>query len=127
MTKKNENDEASSFLGKGASFCGKLIFTETVRIDGNFEGEIFGEGTLVIGAKAEIKARIKVVKALISGNVYGYINAKDKVEIHSTGCFFGDMKASRLVIYEGAIFEGSCCMKRGDEEYEAKPSVMAAL
>ncbi len=116
MTKKNENEEVKAFLGRGASFRGKLIFSETVRIDGDYEGDIFGEGTLVIGQGAEIKAQIEVGRALISGNVQGNINAKDKVEIHSTGSFFGDIKAPRLVIHEGAVFEGTSCMPRGGDE-----------
>ena len=41
----NEN----ALLGKGADFQGKLTFEGTVRIDGRFTGEIFSDGTLIIG------------------------------------------------------------------------------
>ena len=33
-----------------------------------------------------------------------------KVEIHSTGRFYGNIHAPALIIEEGAVFEGNCAM-----------------
>ncbi|MDZ4165806.1 MAG: polymer-forming cytoskeletal protein [Smithellaceae bacterium] len=105
-----KDEDVKAFLGKGASFHGKLIFSEAVRIDGDFQGEIFGEGTLVIGEGAEIKAEIDVNKAIINGTVCGCVRAREKVEIHSTGHLSGNIISPKLVINEGAVFEGSSFM-----------------
>ena len=43
--KKSDNEEVRAFLGKGAEFTGKLMFNGSVRIDGDFKGAIFGNGT----------------------------------------------------------------------------------
>lgn len=112
----HKSEEVRAFLGQGASFCGKMIFQEAVRIDGNYEGEIYGEGTLVIGEGATIKAEIRVGKVLISGNVYGHIVATEKVEIFSPGRLWGDIQAACLEIHKGAIFEGNSRMMCGPEE-----------
>ena len=53
--KKKSAEEVRAFLGKGAEFIGKLIFSGAVRIDGDFQGEIFGQGSLVIGEGALVK------------------------------------------------------------------------
>lgn len=118
-----KDEDVKAFLGKGASFQGKLIFSEAVRIDGNFQGEIFGEGTLVIGEGAEIKAEIDVNRAIISGAVSGSIHAREKVEIHATGYLIGNIISPKLVINEGAFFEGSSFMgnrETDDREQESR-------
>jgi cytoskeletal protein CcmA (bactofilin family) len=38
--KKQESEEIKAIFGKGAEFIGKLIFNGSVRIDGDFQGEI---------------------------------------------------------------------------------------
>ena len=39
----------SGLLEKGCEFEGKLTFEGTVRINGKFSGEIFSDGTLIVG------------------------------------------------------------------------------
>jgi cytoskeletal protein CcmA (bactofilin family) len=46
--KKNTIEEVQAVLGKGAKFIGKLIFDGAVRIDGDFQGEIYAQGSLEI-------------------------------------------------------------------------------
>ena len=107
--RKNEN-EVKAFLGKGTEFDGKLMFDGSVRIDGDFKGEILGGGTLVVGEGANIEANVVVDDLLVSGDVRGSIEVKERVEIHSTGRLFGNVKTTVFVIQEGAMFEGDCQM-----------------
>ena len=53
-------DEINAFLGRDTEFEGKLSFKGAVRIDGHFTGEIFTEGTLIVGESAVIKSDIHV-------------------------------------------------------------------
>ena len=46
-------DEINAFLGSGTDYQGKLNFQGAVRIDGNFNGEVESEGTLVVGREAK--------------------------------------------------------------------------
>lgn len=108
--KKQESEEIRAILGKGAEFTGKLIFDGAVRIDGDFHGEIKGQGTLIIGEGALIKANINVKNVYINGEFQGNIEAKDKVHIHSTGKFTGDIHTPVFVIEEGAFFNGKSSM-----------------
>jgi cytoskeletal protein CcmA (bactofilin family) len=104
--KKKEVEEIKAFLGQGAEFIGKLIFNGSVRIDGSFQGEIFGEGSLVVGEGAMIKANIAVKSIYISGDVQGDIDVKEKINIHSKGKFSGDVRTPVFIMEEGAIFNG---------------------
>jgi cytoskeletal protein CcmA (bactofilin family) len=108
--KKKEVEEIKAFLGQGAEFIGKLIFNGSVRIDGNFQGEIFGQGSLVVGKGALVKADIAVKSIYISGDVQGNIDVKEKINIHSTGKFSGDVQTPVFIMEEGALFDGTSHM-----------------
>jgi cytoskeletal protein CcmA (bactofilin family) len=114
--KKKKDDEIKAFLGKGAEFTGKLIFSGAVRIDGDFSGEIFGEGTLVVGEGAHIEADINVASIIISGDVHGQIECKERIEIYPPGRVLGNIKAPRLIMKEGAVFEGTSRMDSSKSE-----------
>lgn len=113
---EKKNSDIKAFLGKGSEFEGKLTFREAVRIDGNFKGEITSTDTLIIGSDAVIKAEIDVGSAVISGNVEGEIRAREKLELHPPARVYGVIKTPKLVILEGAVFEGSCQMINIEED-----------
>ena len=110
--KKKEVEEIKAFLGQGAEFIGKLIFNGSVRIDGSFQGEIYGQGSLVVGEGAMIKANIAVKSIYISGDVQGDIEVKEKINIHSKGKFSGNVHTPAFIMEEGATFDGTSHMAR---------------
>jgi cytoskeletal protein CcmA (bactofilin family) len=110
MFGKKKHEDIVAFLGKGSEFTGKFIFSGTVRIDGSFNGEIFGDGTLAVGEEARITADINTGSVMISGKVKGQIAAKEKIGISATGRFSGALKTPVLAIEEGALFDGTASM-----------------
>lgn len=100
----------SGLLEKGCEFEGKLTFEGTVRINGRFIGEIFSEGTLVVGEGASVEGKIDVGSILIHGEVGGSVKAQDRIEMHTPAIVEAEITAKTLVIDEGVIFEGSCTM-----------------
>jgi cytoskeletal protein CcmA (bactofilin family) len=118
--KKKEVEEIKAFLGQGAEFIGKLIFNGSVRIDGSFQGEIFGEGSLVVGEGAMIRANIAVKSVYISGDVQGDIDVKEKINIHSKGKFSGNVRTPVFIMEEGAVFDGRSHMAQITEKNDAR-------
>jgi len=119
--KEKEEEEIRAFLGKGAEFNGKLMFNGSVRIDGDFKGSIFGNGTLVIGEGAEIEADIRVDSVMVSGEMRGQIDVKKIIRIYSTGKVTGDLNTPVFSVEEGAFFEGTCHMIRSDAGVHTLP------
>jgi cytoskeletal protein CcmA (bactofilin family) len=119
--KKREEEEIRAFLGKGAEFTGKLMFNGSVRIDGDFKGSIFGNGTLVIGEGAEIEADIRVDSVMVSGEMRGQIDVKKIIRIYSTGKMMGDLNTPVFSVEEGAFFEGTCHMTHNEAEVHTLP------
>ena len=113
---KKSKDEINAFLGRDTEFEGKFSFTGAVRVDGKISGEIFSNGTLIVGESAVINSQIRVADIIISGEVHGDIFAERKIEITVPGKLFGNIKTPKLVLEEGVIFEGNCKMKDLKEE-----------
>jgi len=103
-------DEINAFLGSGTDYQGKLNFQGAVRIDGNFNGEVESEGTLVVGKEARVEGVIKVGQLVLSGELNGEVCAAEKVVLHKTANLQGNLLTPVLVVEEGAVLEGRVTM-----------------
>ncbi len=100
---------AATNLNSDVQIKGSIRFNDSLRLDGQFEGELHSDsGLLIIGKNGSINATITVGSAIVEGEVNGNIIAKDKIELRSTAQLFGDIKAGRLVVEEGVVFVGKC-------------------
>ena len=122
MKKRNE---INAFLGRDTEFEGKLSFTGAARIDGNFKGEIFTAGVLIIGESAIIESNMHVAHVIISGEIRGNIIADDRIEIHAPGKVFGNIQAPTVIIDEGVVFEGNCRMQKMEKAGDKKLAVIS--
>lgn len=104
---EKQNNEINGFLDKGTKFEGKLAFEGTVRIKGDFKGEIFTKDTLVIEIEAQVEANIEAANVIINGNFSGSIFATESVFMHPPARFRGTVTSPCLRIDEGVIFEGA--------------------
>ncbi len=117
-----DEGKMNSIIGKGCRVKGTIDVQDgTLRIDGDFEGNInCPGGTLVIGKGGTIKADIKVSSAVVGGTVTGNIDAREKIELQAGSRLEGDIKTRRLVIDEGVFFEGSCRMSPDGKPMSSK-------
>lgn len=106
------SDQVNGLLDKGCSFEGKLTFDGTVQINGDFKGEVYSDGVLVIGNEAKIDAKIYVDTLVVFGKVQGEITAKSKIEMHVPAVVVANVNTKGLSIEDGVIFEGQCHMER---------------
>jgi cytoskeletal protein CcmA (bactofilin family) len=102
--------EVNAYLGKGSKVAGKLTFEGTVRVDGQVEGEVAAQDTLIVGETAIVNAQVIGSTIIIKGKVTGDITARKRVEIKAPGKLFGNVTTPSLIIQEGVIFEGHCSM-----------------
>jgi len=100
-----------ALLGAGTRYEGKLFFEGRARIDGEFEGEVFSEGLLVVGEEASIKGAIRVHTLIVrGGQIQGDIHATELVELHAPAEVRGDIRTQALFMEKGVLFDGSCVM-----------------
>jgi len=102
-------DNWLGFVGDVVKFSGEVSFKTSLRIDGNFSGQVNSEnGTLHISVGAKISdAVINVATAKINGTVEGEVNANELV-LGRTAEVNGDVTARTLIVEEGALLNGRC-------------------
>ena len=103
-------DHITALLDQGAFFEGKLTFEGTVRIGGQFKGEIFTQDTLVINPGAKVEAQIEADVVILSGELTGNVFARRRVIMHPPAIFRGTVTSPSLRIDEGVVFEGASYM-----------------
>ncbi len=103
-------EEFYTFLGKGVDFKGKAQFEGTVRVDGNFEGEIAIDDTLIIGETAFIKGTITGGTIVSSGRIEGIVTANKKIQLLKPAVLIGDVHTPTFAMEEGVYFQGECDM-----------------
>jgi cytoskeletal protein CcmA (bactofilin family) len=103
-------EKISTTLGKETAFNGVMRFKDSLKIDGNFTGEIVSTGYLYIESGAMVTANIRVGSVVIGGTVKGNVEASDKLEMLATGKVYGNIKTAKLKIADGVVFEGKCEM-----------------
>ncbi|MFT5233896.1 MAG: cytoskeletal protein CcmA (bactofilin family) [Candidatus Krumholzibacteriia bacterium] len=115
----------TSIIAQGCKFDGKVEVNGTLRIEGEFKGDIGTPESLVIGKTGVVHANCKVKNAIIGGQLFGNIVAENKIELQSGSHVEGDIKTKRLVIDEGVFFEGSCSMGSGERKTPAPAAAPA--
>jgi cytoskeletal protein CcmA (bactofilin family) len=121
-----KDGKLSGFVGHGTSLTGDTSFQMMLRVDGHLTGTVASEGgTLIVGNNGQLDAHTSVGVAQINGTVNGDITATQKVHLGRTARVVGNITTPKLVIEEGAVFEGGCTMLKAREDQE-KQSAAAA-
>ncbi|HET7636082.1 MAG TPA: polymer-forming cytoskeletal protein [Candidatus Limnocylindria bacterium] len=101
-----------SVIDPHARFNGKYVSDRDLRIEGEAQGEIECQGTLIISPQARVRSAIKAHNVIINGDYEGDVDCGGRFEIGSTGRVKGAVKTQVLVVKEGAHWEGSVTMSR---------------
>lgn len=116
MARDIKEGRLSGFVGSGTMLTGETSFQAMLRVDGHLTGRVTSEaGTLIIGSSGRVDANILVGTAMINGTVNGDIVATEKIELGRTARVIGNVQTPRLMIEDGAVFEGSCSMLKSRE------------
>lgn len=114
---------SQTVLSKGAVFEGKIDAQDGVRIDGQLTGEVRSKSTIEVGETGVINGNLAAKNVITAGKIKGAITADEKVELKGTSRLDGDLVTVRLVIEDGAQFEGMCSMgsKKSSPMAQAAP------
>jgi len=116
----------SGFVGHGTTLTGDTNFQMMLRVDGHLTGTVTSEGgTLIVGANGQVDANITVAVATINGSVNGDIIATEKIQLGRTAHVIGNIATPKLVVDEGATFEGGCNMIKAIENREKQAAAQA--
>jgi cytoskeletal protein CcmA (bactofilin family) len=100
-------------IGKFFVFKGELSSHEDLHFDGTLKGHLYiDDATLTLGETATVDADIRAKQVIVQGTVQGSIAAGDRIELTATAKVTGSLTAERVVIADGASFNGGVYMGR---------------
>ncbi len=114
----------TTILTAETEFKGTLGFSGDLQLHGKLEGSIEADnGLLTIGEAALVKAEIHGQDVVIYGKVQGNIVASGRLELRGRAQVYGDVRAGKFLIEEGALFVGRS--ENVNNRQEEKPDFSA--
>jgi cytoskeletal protein CcmA (bactofilin family) len=117
-------EELNGFLDQGSEFLGELRFRHTFRVDGHVRGKIVSDNTLIVGETGRVEADIDCGVVSIRGTVVGHVRGRQRIEVLAGGRVQGSLEAPKLLIEEGASFQGDCDMPPTGAAGAARPETV---
>jgi cytoskeletal protein CcmA (bactofilin family) len=117
-------------IGEGINLEGRIYSPYATKIEGSAFGEIISKEGITISKYGIVKGNIKTENAVIEGKLIGNLIASGKVEITSTGAFFGNlvMKDANFILQKGGTFNGKRFSAINEEVFEInKDEILTGL
>lgn len=115
-----------TLIGQGTIAEGKLICEASLRIEGEYRGDIECKGDVIIGECGIARSNITARDITLAGKLYGDIVVKEQLVITSSGQLIGNITAPSLVIHSGGKLNGSCFMEMPVEPAQPAQASQAA-
>jgi len=121
-----KDGKLSGFVGHGTSLTGDTSFQMMLRVDGQLTGTVSSDGgTLIVGNNGKLDANVSVGIAQVNGTVNGDISATERIQLGRTARVVGNIATPKLIIEDGALFEGGCTMIKARETSEKQTTSTA--
>ncbi len=117
---KNDPVKELNLIVAGTVVEGKIRSQGSVRVDGKLIGDVTASESLAVGLSGEIEGNVTAKNVMVGGKIRGAVNAAEKVVFEGKSVVRGDIRATRLVIDEGAIFDGRVSMSDKGPGYEVR-------
>ncbi len=94
---------------------GTLSTSHDLRVEGRVTGTLMCNGVVHIAEGAEVDATVEAAGIVVAGTLSGAITCHGRLEIRSTGTVRGRVETGRLIVVEGAVYEGQLRMDAPSE------------
>jgi cytoskeletal protein CcmA (bactofilin family) len=108
-----DTKNSDTVIGHEAYFQGTLAAKGSLRIDGRVDGTVVDGKLVTIGKTGKLKGDISCEVCSVSGEIKGNVSASDHIEVLAGGKVDGDLRAPKVLVEEGALFNGNCSMTGG--------------
>lgn len=99
-----------NMIGEGTVFEGTLTSESDVRISGRVDGKLEVKGKVIVAQEGSVEGEITAASLDVAGRVQGEVVVEERVVLKSSARVEGNIQTARLVVEEGASFNGRCQM-----------------
>lgn len=97
-----------NIIAEGTVFEGTLTADTDVRVSGRIVGKLAVNGRAVIAEEGTVEGEVSATDASIAGTVQGDLIIQERLMLGSSAQIEGTIKTGRLIVEEGATFNGEC-------------------
>ncbi|NIK78347.1 cytoskeletal protein CcmA (bactofilin family) [Paenibacillus castaneae] len=116
MFKENKRLAATdTLIGQGTLGEGKIICEASLRIEGEYRGDIECKGDVIIGECGIARSNITARDVTVAGKVFGDILTTGRLIITSSGHLSGNITAHTLIVQDGGMLNGKCSMEKAPD------------
>ena len=91
---------------------GKLIYQESVRVEGRISGELSSTELVIIAEGASLHGRVRTPRLLVLGEFEGDVIGAKTVVLGTQARVRANIRAESLVVQEGARLDGDVSVNR---------------
>ena len=101
-----------SVIARSTRIEGTVLGSEEVRIEGQVNGTVDITSRLVVADGGLIQGKVAARSVIVAGTVSGDLLAAERIELGPTCKVEGNITAPRILIQDGATFNGQVFMKK---------------
>lgn len=99
-----------NIIGQSTTVEGTLRSSGNVNISGTVNGNVEVEGRTMVMPGGVVEGEVASTTAEIGGTVKGRVMVRERLVLKSSAVVEGDIRTDKLVIEDGATFNGKCEM-----------------
>lgn len=124
---KNENKDVNTMIGADVIIKGNISCQDGVAIYGKIFGDVTSEGPVRIARGGEVHGNVKASDSQIGGIVDGNVKVENRAVLGAESNLKGDLVYRKLIIEEGAEFQGHCVLAGNEIELETDQELATEL
>jgi len=101
---------SSNIIGKGTALEGNIETYGNIRVEGKVRGNIKTKSKVALGQSSHVEGNVLSQNAEIAGEVKGKVEVSDLLILKPTAVIYGDIITNKLIVEQGASFNGGCKM-----------------
>jgi cytoskeletal protein CcmA (bactofilin family) len=103
----NSSPDSPCIVGRQILIRGTLVGEEDLVVEGRIEGAVTLAGHMTVAEPGIVQANLDVDSVEVYGEVVGDIVAARAITIQKGARVQGNARAPRVIIHDGALFQGS--------------------
>ncbi|HEY1024627.1 MAG TPA: polymer-forming cytoskeletal protein [Sphingobacteriaceae bacterium] len=104
-----------SLISEGVVLEGRIKSAAAVQLEGTLVGDIVHSDNVIVGEQGLIEGNINAKSIIVCGTVNGNLTA-GSIEIRSTAKISGKLHTQRLMMEQGAVYNGCLSMEQVVED-----------
>ena len=104
------NANISTLIGEGCRIEGNISAKDSIKIDGEIQGKLNIEGSVIIGEKSHVQGDVRCADLIVFGRLDGNIHAH-QLQLKQTAQIYGNIEAHILQVEPGAVYQGTVAMQ----------------